>query len=81
MTASFFPPRPTATPTIYSSASTYLDHAGLLTVGYTERIGLRSSFLYKSVPSADAMRMRRLPHQAHGVKQQSYSHKSKESRR
>jgi hypothetical protein len=33
----FFPPRPTATPTIYAFASTHPDHAGLLKVGYTER--------------------------------------------
>lgn len=34
----FFPPRPAATPTIYAFASTHPDHAGLLKVGYTERI-------------------------------------------
>jgi hypothetical protein len=34
----FFPPRPPATPTIYAFASTHPDHAGLLKVGYTERI-------------------------------------------
>ena len=34
----FFPPRPPATPTIYAYASTHPDHAGLLKVGYTERI-------------------------------------------
>ena len=34
----FFPPRPSATPTIYAFASTHPDHAGLLKVGYTERI-------------------------------------------
>ncbi len=34
----FFPPRPVATPTIYAFASTHPDHAGLLKVGYTERI-------------------------------------------
>lgn len=34
----FFPPRPPATPTIYAFASTHPDHAGLLKVGYTERV-------------------------------------------
>lgn len=34
----FFPPRPPATPTIYAFASTHPDHAGLLKIGYTERI-------------------------------------------
>ena len=34
----FFPPRPAATPTIYAFASTHPDHAGLLKVGYTERV-------------------------------------------
>lgn len=34
----FFPKRPPATPTIYTFASTHLDHAGLLKVGYTERV-------------------------------------------
>jgi hypothetical protein len=34
----FFPPRPAVTPTIYAFASTHPDHAGLLKVGYTERI-------------------------------------------
>ena len=34
----FFPSRPAATPTIYAYASTHPDHAGLLKVGYTERI-------------------------------------------
>jgi hypothetical protein len=34
----FLPPRPTATPTIYAFVSTHPDHAGLLKVGYTERI-------------------------------------------
>ena len=34
----FFPARPTASPTIYAFASTHPDHAGLLKVGYTERI-------------------------------------------
>jgi len=34
----FFPPRPSATPTIYAFASTHPDHTGLLKVGYTERI-------------------------------------------
>jgi len=34
----FFPPRPRAAPTIYAFASTHPDHAGLLKVGYTERI-------------------------------------------
>ncbi len=34
----FCPPRPAATPTIYAFASTHPDHAGLLKVGYTERI-------------------------------------------
>jgi hypothetical protein len=34
----FFPPRPTTTPTIYAFASTHPDHAGLLKVGYTERV-------------------------------------------
>ncbi|MBX9679380.1 MAG: GIY-YIG nuclease family protein, partial [Gemmataceae bacterium] len=34
----FFPSRPAATPTIYAFASTHPDHAGLLKVGYTERI-------------------------------------------
>ena len=34
----FFPPRPLATPTIYAFASTHPDHAGLLKVGYTERV-------------------------------------------
>jgi len=34
----FFPPRPSAAPTIYTYASTHPDHAGLLKVGYTERI-------------------------------------------
>ena len=33
----FFPPRPSATPTIYAFASTHPDHVGLLKVGYTER--------------------------------------------
>jgi len=37
-TSDFFPPRPPATPTIYAFASTHQDHAGLLKVGYTERI-------------------------------------------
>jgi hypothetical protein len=37
-TQDFFPPRPPATPTIYAFASTHPDHAGLLKVGYTERI-------------------------------------------
>ena len=35
----FFPPRPSATPTIYAYASTHPDLAGLLKVGYTERVG------------------------------------------
>ncbi len=34
----FFPSRPAATPTIYAYASTHPDHAGLLKVGYTERV-------------------------------------------
>jgi hypothetical protein len=34
----FFPKRPAATPTIYAFASTHPDHAGLLKVGYTERL-------------------------------------------
>jgi len=34
----FFPKRPLATPTIYAFASTHPDHAGLLKIGYTERI-------------------------------------------
>ena len=34
----FFPPRPSATPTIYAFASTHPAHAGLLKVGYTKRI-------------------------------------------
>ena len=34
----FFPKRPAATPTIYAFASTHPDHAGLLKVGYTERV-------------------------------------------
>jgi hypothetical protein len=34
----FFPPRPAAAPTIYAFASTHPDHAGLLKVGYTERV-------------------------------------------
>ena len=34
----FFPNRPAATPTIYAFASTHPDHAGLLKVGYTERV-------------------------------------------
>ena len=34
----FFPSRPAATPTIYAFASTHPDHAGLLKVGYTERV-------------------------------------------
>lgn len=34
----FFPPRPPAAPTIYAFASTHPDHAGLLKVGYTERV-------------------------------------------
>ncbi len=34
----FAPPRPAATPTIYAYASTHPDHAGLLKVGYTERV-------------------------------------------
>ncbi len=34
----FFPKRPAATPTIYAFASKHPDHAGLLKVGYTERI-------------------------------------------
>ncbi|MDA0284369.1 MAG: GIY-YIG nuclease family protein [Planctomycetota bacterium] len=34
----FFPPRPAAIPTIYAFASTHPDHAGLLKVGYTERV-------------------------------------------
>ena len=33
-----FPPRPPATPTIHAFASTHPDHAGLLKIGYTERI-------------------------------------------
>ena len=37
-TSEFFPPRPSTTPTIYAYASTHPDHAGLLKVGYTERI-------------------------------------------
>ena len=36
----FFPPRPAATPTIYAFASTHPDHAGLLKVGYTERVAV-----------------------------------------
>lgn len=36
-TSDFFPPRPTAAPTIYALASTHPEHAGLLKVGYTER--------------------------------------------
>lgn len=38
MSNQFFPPRPPATPTIYAFASTHPDHAGLLKVGYTERV-------------------------------------------
>ena len=38
MTPDFFPSRPAATPTIYAFASTHPDHAGLLKVGYTERV-------------------------------------------
>ena len=38
MTPDFFPARPAATPTIYAFASTHPDHAGLLKVGYTERV-------------------------------------------
>ncbi|MBS0210178.1 MAG: GIY-YIG nuclease family protein [Planctomycetes bacterium] len=34
----FFPARPPAAPTIYAFASTHPDHAGLLKVGYTERV-------------------------------------------
>ena len=34
----FFPTRPCAKPTIYAFASTHPDHAGLLKVGYTERL-------------------------------------------
>ena len=34
----FFPSRPPAAPTIYAFASTHPDHAGLLKVGYTERV-------------------------------------------
>lgn len=37
-TSDFFPSRPAATPTIYAFASTHPDHAGLLKVGYTERV-------------------------------------------
>lgn len=36
----FFPPRPAAAPTIYAFASTHPDHAGLLKVGYAERIAV-----------------------------------------
>jgi hypothetical protein len=36
----YFPPRPAATPTIYAFASTHPDHAGLLKVGYTERVAI-----------------------------------------
>lgn len=38
MADELFPPRPAASPTIYAFASTHPDHAGLLKVGYTERI-------------------------------------------
>jgi len=34
-TDEFFPPRPSATPTIYAFAITHSDHAGLLKVGAT----------------------------------------------
>jgi hypothetical protein len=38
MREDFFPQRPTATPTIYAFASPHQKHAGLLKVGYTERV-------------------------------------------
>ena len=38
MDSLLFPQRPATTPTIYAFASTHPDHAGLLKVGYTERI-------------------------------------------
>lgn len=34
----FFPNRPAAAPNIYAFASTHQDYAGLLKVGYTERM-------------------------------------------